>query len=89
MRISGIWDCLDQDQEVGAKHINETEMFQMTSREPMEAIDEEAEDLGDLEDVSESEHTQATTDHTDEEKGDNPDQRVSPEEPGVPDLLLD
>ena len=39
MRIQGIWDC--PDQEVGAKHINEIEMFQMTSREPMEPIDEE------------------------------------------------
>ena len=64
-------------------------MFQMTSREPMEPIDEDVGDLGDLEDVSESEHTQETTDHTDEEKGGNPDQRVSPEELGVPDLLLD
>ena len=89
MRIQGIWDCPDQDQEVGAKHINETEMFQMTSREPMEPIDEEAGDLGDLEDVSESEHTQETTNHTYEEKGDSPDQRVSPEEPVIPDLLLD
>ena len=52
MRIQGIWDCLDQDQEVGAKHINETEMFQMTSRERMEPIDEEARDVVDLEDVS-------------------------------------
>ena len=85
MRIQGIWDCPDQDQEVGAKHVNETEMFQMT-REP---IDEEVGDLGDLEDVSESKHTQETTDHTDEEKGENPDQRVSPEEPSVLDLLLD
>ena len=58
MRIQGIWDCPDQDQEVGAKHINETEMFQMASREPMEPIDEEAGVLGDLEDVSESEQTQ-------------------------------
>ena len=89
MRIQGIWDWLDQDQEVGVKHINETKMFQMTSREPMEHIDEEARDLVDLEDVLESEHTQETTDHTDEEKGDNPDQRVSPEEPSLPDLLLD
>ena len=24
MRIQGIWDCPDQDQEVGAKHINGT-----------------------------------------------------------------
>ena len=38
MRIQAIWDCSDQDQEVGAKHINETEMFQMTSREPMEPM---------------------------------------------------
>ena len=38
MRIQDIWDCPDRDQEVGAKHINETEMFQMTSREPMEPI---------------------------------------------------
>ena len=52
----------DQEQEVGAKHINETEMFQMTSREPMEPIDEEAGVLGDLEDVSESEQTQDTAD---------------------------
>ena len=43
----------------------------------------------DLEDVFESEHTQESTDHTGEEKGDNLDQRVSPEEPGLPDLQLD
>ena len=39
--------------------------------------------------MSESEHTQESTDHTDEEKGDNPDQRVSSEELGLPDLQLD
>ena len=55
----------------------------------MKPIDEEVGDLVDLEDVPESEHTQETTDHTDEEKGDNPDQRVSLEESGIPDLLLD
>ena len=43
----------------------------------------------DLEDVLESEHTQEATDHTDEENGHKLDQRVSPEEPGLPDLLLD
>ena len=43
----------------------------------------------DLEDVSESEHTQVSMDHTHEEKGDNLDQRINPEEPGLPDLLLD
>ena len=56
MRIQGIWDCPNQDQEVGAKHINETEMFRMTSREPMESIDEERGDLVDLEDALGSEH---------------------------------
>ena len=61
MRIQGIWDCPNQDQEVGAKHINETEMFQMTSREPMEPIDEEVGDLVELEDVLESEHTNDST----------------------------
>ena len=50
MRIQGIWDYPDQDQEVGIKHINKTEMFQMTSREPMEFIDEEAGDLVHLKD---------------------------------------
>ena len=64
-------------------------MFQMTSWEPIEPIDEEAGDLVDLEDVSESEHTQETTNHTDEVNGDNPYQKVSLEEPGLPDLLLD
>ena len=58
MRIQGIWDCPDQDQEVGAKHINETEMFQLTSRELMEPIHEDGGDLVDLEDVLESEQTQ-------------------------------
>ena len=88
MRIQGIWDCPDHDQEDGAKHINETEMFQMTSREPMEPINEEVGNLDVLEDVLESEHTQETTGHTDEEKGENPDQRVSLEGPAVQDLLL-
>ena len=31
VRIQGIWDCLDQDKENGAKHINENEMLQMAS----------------------------------------------------------
>ena len=68
MSIQGIWDCPDQDQEVGAKHINETEMFQLTSREPMEPIDEEEGDLVDLEDVSESDQRQDSakqTEHVD------------------------
>mgnify|MGYP000721700939 CR=1 FL=1 len=68
MRIQGIWGCPDQDQEVGAKHNNETERFQITSREPMEPIDEEARDLVDLEDVSKSKHTHDSTEHVGDAK---------------------
>ena len=63
MRIQGIWNCPDQDQEVGAKHINETETFQLTSRESMEPIDEEG-DLVDLEDAPGSDHIQDSTEET-------------------------
>ena len=45
--------------------------------------------LVDLEDVLESEHTNEYTEHTDEANEDNPDQRATPEEPGLPNLLLD
>ena len=62
MRIQGIWNCPDEDQEVGAKHINE----------PKKPIDEDARDLVDLEDVSDTEHTNESTEHTDEANEDNP-----------------
>ena len=87
MRIQGIWDCLDQDQEFGTNHINETKMFELTSREPMEPIDEEGGDLVDLEDApgfdqiqdlaEETEHVDATQLSAD--LGENP----------VPDLLME
>ena len=35
MRIQGLWECPDQDQEMGAKHIDSTERFQQASREPI------------------------------------------------------
>ena len=35
MRIKALWECPDQDEEVGAKHIADTEQFQATSREPI------------------------------------------------------
>ena len=89
MRIQGIWDCPDQDQEVGAKHINETEMFQMTSREPMEPIDEEAGDLVDLEDVTDFEHMHDLADQETDTNEENLEQSVGPEESVVPDLLID
>ena len=88
MRITGIWDCPDQDQEVGAKHINETEMFQMTSREPMEPIDEEAGELVDLEDVTQFEHTSDSRERGDDTSENSPEQSA-PEEPSVPNLLID
>ena len=39
--------------------------------------------------MSKLEHTQESTDHNGKEKGDNLDQRVCPEESGLPDLQLD
>ena len=79
----------DQDQEVGAKYINEIKMFQMTSQESMQPIDEKTGVLGDLEDVLKSEQTQDHADQTEEDKEDNPDQSASPVQPAVTDLLLD
>ena len=35
MRIKALWECPDQDEEVGAKHIAEGEWFQVASREPI------------------------------------------------------
>ena len=87
MRIQGIWDCPDQDQEVGAKHINETEMFQLTSREPMEPIDEEGGDLVDLEDVPESEQTQDSVEQT--EQVDTTQLPADVGEQPLPDLLME
>ena len=87
MRIQGIWDCPDQDQEVGAKHINETEMFQLTSREPMEPIDEEGGDLVDLEDVPESEQTQDSAEQT--EQVDTTQLSADLGEQPLPDLLME
>ena len=89
MRIQGIWDCPNQDQQVGAKHINETQRFQMTFREPMEPIDKEARDLVELEDVSEFKNTNVLTQRTDEADEDNPDERANLEEMALLGLLLD
>ena len=50
MRINGIWECPDADQEVGAKHVGDTERVQSASREPMPPIADEAGELGDLND---------------------------------------
>ena len=35
MRSKALWECPDQDEEVGAKHIADTKRFQTASREPI------------------------------------------------------
>ena len=89
MRIQGIWDYPDQDQEVGTKHINKTQMFQTTSREPMEFIDEEAGDLVDLKDVSESEHANKSAECTDKVRYENVRHTTNHVKHPLLDLLLD
>ena len=57
IRIQGIWDCPDRDQEVRAKHINEIEMFQLTCKEVMEPINNGGK-LIDLENVPKFDQSQ-------------------------------
>ena len=89
MRIQGIWDCPGQDQEVGAKYTNKIEMFQMTFREPMELIDEEARDLMDLENVSDFEHAHDSVDLIEDANDEKVEQTSDLVEPPLRDLLLD
>ena len=35
MRIKALWECPDQDEEVRAKRVADTERFQAASREPI------------------------------------------------------
>ena len=49
MRIKALWECLDQDEEVGAKHIAEIERFQM-SRELIPPLGDKPRELFDLDD---------------------------------------
>ena len=46
----GMWECPDQDEEVGTKHIADTERFQPTSHEPIRPLASEPRELIDLED---------------------------------------
>ena len=50
MRIKALWECLDQDEEVGAKHIADTERFQPASREPIPPLAREPGELIKLDD---------------------------------------
>ena len=50
MRIKALWECPDQDEEVGAKHIADTEKFQPASREPIPPLAGEPGELIELDD---------------------------------------
>ena len=50
MRIKALQECPDQDEEVGAKHIADTERFQQASHEPIPPLANEPEELIDLDD---------------------------------------
>ena len=50
MRIKALWECLDQDEEVGAKHIADIEHFQIVSHEPIPLLAREPRELIELDD---------------------------------------
>ena len=50
MRIKAIWECPDQDEEVSAKHIPDTERFQAAPRELIPLLAGELGELIDLDD---------------------------------------
>ena len=50
MRIKSLWECRDQDEEVGAIHIADTKCFQQASREPIPPLGDEPRELIELDD---------------------------------------
>ena len=50
MRIKALWECQDQDEEVSAKHIADTERFQPASRDPIPPLAREPGELIQLDD---------------------------------------
>ena len=50
MRIKALWECPDQDEEVGAKHIADTEWFQAASPERIAPLAGEPRELIELDD---------------------------------------
>ena len=50
MRIKALRECLDQDEEVGAKHIADTECLQQASRGQIPPLDDEPGELTELDD---------------------------------------
>ena len=50
MRIKALWECPDQDEEVGAKNLADTERFQRASQEPIPSLAGEPRELIELDD---------------------------------------
>ena len=50
IQIQALWECLGQDDEVGAKHVADMEWFQATSREPIPPLAGELGELIELDD---------------------------------------
>ena len=50
MRLRALWECLDQDKEVGTKQIANTKRFQPASREPIPPLVGEPRELVELDD---------------------------------------
>ena len=88
MRINGIWECPDADQEVGAKHVGDTERVQTASREPMPPIADEAGELGDLNDEPLCVPRQASNMAIAETSNEDQDDNVTLEEEEIDDLAL-
>ncbi len=88
MRINGIWECPDADQEVGAKHVGDTERVQTASREPMPPIADEAGELGDLNDEPLCVPSQASNMAIAETSNEDQDDNVTLEEEEADDLAL-
>jgi hypothetical protein len=72
MRINGIWECPDADEEVGAKQIGNTERFQAASGEPMPPLANEAGEFGDLEDAPSCEPLGHDNDELPQQTSDQP-----------------
>ena len=84
MRINGIWECPDADQEVGAKHVGDTKRYLCASREPMPALANETGELGELNDDP---MCDSTVHGEEEEKNDKHSNRV--EDDTTPDAEIE
>ena len=67
MRINGILECPDVDQEVGAKHIGDSERVQTASHKPMPPLASEVGEFGELNDEPMTDPTLALIDPANQE----------------------